>query len=479
MHTFIRNTFRGARPLALAGLGLAIASALVTSQTAHASSFQLKEDDAQAMGRAYAGSDSAGGDVAVVANAPAAMSLLQGTYFEADVTAINFGATFNGSAHDVLGQPIGGNNGGNAGTTMPVPAFFFETQLNDKWHVGAGFSVPFGFKTQYDNNWVGRYNAIESKFESLDGTLSASYNVTDNLAIGASAIAQRTSATLTNAINTSSAAVLAGAQQAAAQLGQPLTPQLLKALAPTLTSEIYPLVPPGSDGYAHIQGSSWAWGYQVGALWTIDPQDRIDFNYHSKISHRLTGSADFTIPANFAYLLASTGQSQLFQNTQGTADFTTPATAAISYWHQEDKFGFGADVDYTEWDVFKNLTVNYANPAQPPTTQAFDWHNSWYTSFGGEYYLTDQFTVRGGIGFDTTPTSAPTREARVPDETRKLLSFGIGYKATEHFSINASYAHIFVNRAVVANDVSATEDVLTGTYDDYGNLFALSAIYKF
>jgi hypothetical protein len=27
--------------------------------------------------------------------------------------------------------------------------------------------------------------------------------------------------------------------------------------------------------------------------------------------------------------------------------------------------------------------------------------------------------------------------------------------------------------------VSATEDTITGTYDDYGNLFALSAVYKF
>ena len=40
------------------------------------------------------------------------MSDLQGTYFEADVTAINFSAQFSGSAHDVLGNSINGNNGG-------------------------------------------------------------------------------------------------------------------------------------------------------------------------------------------------------------------------------------------------------------------------------------------------------------------------------------------------------------------------------
>lgn len=471
MHTFFRNTIRGARPLALASLGLAIASALVMPQKAHASAFQLKEDSALSMGRAYAGSAAAGGDVSVVANAPASMSDLKGTYFEADVTAINFGAQFSGSAHDVLGNPINGNNGGNAGTTMPVPALFFETQVSDRWHVGAGFSVPFGFKTQYDNDWVGRYNAIESKFESLDGTLSASYDVTDTISVGASAIAQRTSATLTNAINFSTVGLSLAGPGTAANLP---------------VSEVYGLIPPGTDGYAHIQGSSWAWGWQLGTLWHIDSQDRLALNYRSKISHRLTGSADFTVPQNVTAVISALGPALglnaaalPFQNTSGTADFTTPAVASASYWHQEDKFGFGADVDWTEWDVFKNLTVNYGNPAQPPTTQPFNWHNSWYASFGGEYYLTDQLTLRGGIGLDTTPTYAATRDVRVPDETRKLLSVGIGYKATEHFSINASYAHIFVNHASVNNDVSATDDVITGTYDDYGNLFALSAVYKF
>ncbi len=244
MHMFFPNTTRrGARPLALAALGLAIAGALAAPQQARASAFQLKEDSAQAMGRAYAGSLAAGGDVSVVANGPASMSDLQGTYFEADVTAINFSAQFSGSAHDVLGNSINGNNGGDAGTTMPVPAFFFETQVSDRWHVGAAFSVPFGFKTDYNNDWVGRYNAIESKFESLDGTLSASFDVTDNLSIGGSAIAQRTSATLTNAINFASVGLdLAG-------------PGSKLNLPP---SAVYSLIPPGTDGLAHIQGSDWA-----------------------------------------------------------------------------------------------------------------------------------------------------------------------------------------------------------------------------
>ena len=75
--------------------------------------------------------------------------------------------------------------------------------------------------------------------------------------------------------------------------------------------------------------------------------------------------------------------------------------------------------------------------------------------------------------------SAANRDPRVPDSARRMATFGVGYKANDHFEINASYAHIFVSHAGVNGATSATHDVLTGSFDDYGNLLSLSAQYKF
>lgn len=479
MQMSFRPFSRAGRPLALAALSLAILGTLAAPQRAHASAFQLHEDSAAAMGRAYAGSTTAGGDVSVVANNPAAMSDLKGTYFQADVTAINFGTTFSGSAHDALGRPISGGNGGDAGTTMPVPALFFATQLGDKWHVGGAFTVPFGFQTEYNQQWVGRYNALKSKFESLDATLSASYDVTDNFAVGLSGIAQKTSAELTSAINYN-AVGLGVVQQAVAAGAVP------PAMGQALAQQVNTVVPPGSDGIARIKGDDWAYGWQVGMLWKVTSQDKLALDYRSKISHRIEGTANFTVPANVQALLSNPTVAALlagaggvpFTHTNGTAPFTTPAVATASYWHQEEKFGIGMDVAWTKWDSFKNLNVYYANPAQPTTTEVFNWKNSYYVSVGGDYYLNDKVTLRGGVALDTTPTKTATRDARVPDATRELVSFGVQYKANEHFVLNASYAHIFVNNARI-NNTSSTGDVLTGSSDDYGNLLSLSAQYKF
>ena len=38
---------------------------------------------------------------------------------------------------------------------------------------GAAIGAPFGLKTEYDRDWVGRYNAVESDLKIVDLTLSA------------------------------------------------------------------------------------------------------------------------------------------------------------------------------------------------------------------------------------------------------------------------------------------------------------------
>ncbi|HUW51956.1 MAG TPA: outer membrane protein transport protein [Rhodanobacter sp.] len=478
MHTSF-HTFRGTiRPLALAALSVAIVGALLAPGTASASAFQLKENSAKGLGRAYAGSTTAGGDVSVVVNNPAAMTDLKGTYFQADMTAINFSTKFTGTAHDALGRPISGGNGGDGGTTLPVPALFFATQVSDRVHLGAGFSVPFGFQTEYDKTWVGRYNSLKSKFQSLDATISGSFDVTNTFSLGASIIAQKTTAELTNAINYNMVGL--GLIQQAAAAGQISLP-----MAQALSAQVGAVVPPGSDGYARIYGDSWAYGWQLGAYWKLTQQDRLAFNYRAKISHTLHGTANFTVPDNVAALLSNPAVAPLlgggtpFTHTDGTAGFTTPAVASLSYWHQAEKFGIGADVAWTKWDVFKKLEVTYANPAQPTSDQVFNWKNTWYASVGGDYYLNDKVTLRAGVAVDTTPTSSTYRDPRVPDESRTMTTVGIGYKASEHLEINASYAHIFVSKAQINGVQSATADVLTGSFNDYGNLLSVSAQYKF
>src|SRR5690242_6370555 len=96
---------RGA--LVLSVLALAVASVLASTDAA-ASGFQIKENSAKALGRAFAGVDTAGNDASVVVNNPASMFDLDGMVFQADVTAIDVNTQFHGSGTDAFGAPLTG-----------------------------------------------------------------------------------------------------------------------------------------------------------------------------------------------------------------------------------------------------------------------------------------------------------------------------------------------------------------------------------
>jgi long-chain fatty acid transport protein len=95
-----------------------------------------------------------------------------------------------------------------------------------------------------------------------------------------------------------------------------------------------------------------------------------------------------------------------------------------------------------------------------------------------DYKLSDNWTLRGGLAFDQTPTQDSTRDPRIPDGARKWVSFGAGYSPTPNIALNIGYTHLFVDNGDV-NDTSATGDNLVGSFDNSGDLFGISMLYKF
>ena len=184
-----------ASPLVRAAtLAVGIAAALACGH-AQAAAFQLKEHSAKGLGRAFAGSTSAEGDASVVATNPASMRLLDGRQLQADLTAISFSAEFEkfGARHvgptgPGTGTPVSGGNGGDAGMIAPVPAAYFHLPFGaqDNMHFGLSLTAPFGFKTEYDNDWVGRYHGIKTDLKAMDLGAAFSYDVNPYVSFGAS-----------------------------------------------------------------------------------------------------------------------------------------------------------------------------------------------------------------------------------------------------------------------------------------------------
>ncbi|HEY0333335.1 MAG TPA: outer membrane protein transport protein [Stenotrophomonas sp.] len=439
-------------------LAIGIAGALAMGQ-AHGAAFQLKENSAKGLGRAFAGSASAPGDASIVAVNPAGMRQLEGRQFQFDVSAISFSADFEGSGRYVgptgpgTGAPVSGGNGGDAGMIAPVPAAYLHLPFgeNDNMHLGALLTVPFGFKTEYDRDWVGRYQGIKTELQAIDAGFAFSYDVNPYVSFGVNVFAERLDVDLSNALD----------------------------FGTILYSRRVPGFAPGSaDGGLRIEGDSTEVGYTLGGLFSIDENTHIGLTYRGEVEHKITnGTADFTVPGNAAAVLAVAAPGT-FVDADGRATITLPASATISFTHKfNEQWSLMADVSRTAWSKFDKVTIDYSSN-QPDSILDFSYRDTTFASIGADFQLNDKVTLRGGLAYDQTPTTDAHRDVRVPDTTRKWLSLGMTYAATDAMELNVGYTHLFTSDPNI-NELSATSSSLVGSYQVDGDVLAASINYKF
>ncbi len=105
--------------------------------------------------------------------------------------------------------------------------------------------------------------------------------------------------------------------------------------------------------------------------------------------------------------------------------------------------------------------------------------DSLFFAIGAEYDVNDRFTVRGGVAWDETPTSDKFRTARVPDEDRVWFSVGASYNLSDSMSADFAYSYLHALRKA---DVTLRNGPLAGSkveYDGGGHIFSLGWHLKF
>jgi long-chain fatty acid transport protein len=448
----------------ISALALAVAGALAVGQ-AHASGFQLKENSVKAMGRAFAGSASAAGDASVVANNPAAMSTFKQNTVQADVTVVDLSFDFVGggvaAAGSPLQQPLTGGNGGDAGDVTPIPAISAIFPMGDSGvTVGAMVSAPFGLKTEYDPNWVGRYTAVKSEVKTVDVTLAASFDFGAGVSFGLGLVYERAEATLSKAIDFGSSLCRAN----------PAGCGLLYA-------------PQRNDGFIEVEGDDTGLGWIMGMHVHATDNLAIGFSHRSEIDHDIAGTADFTVPANVAPILAVGAPGQ-YVDTAGGAALTTPATDTLSVTYGiNDAWTIMGDVTRTQWSSLEEVAIVFGNPAQQPNpaVEDFKWEDTIFASIGAEWKLNDQWTLRAGYAEDQTPTQDYTRTPRLPDADRQWLSFGVTWAPSEHWEVNGGYTRINADDPTIQlqPSIGTSGSALVGVFSSSVNLWGLSGQYKF
>ncbi|PZU52303.1 MAG: long-chain fatty acid transport protein [Thauera sp.] len=434
---------------------LAVAIGAVGSTASQAAAFQLLEGNASGLGNAYAGSAAVAEDASTVFFNPAGMTLLPGRNVAFSVDLVRPSAKFDNQGSTAAALQGVGTNGSDAGDWAAVPAGYVTWQLTDTITFGLGLGAPFGLKTEYTPEWVGRFHALKSEIKTINVNPSLAFKVTDKLSVGVGVNFQRIEADLTSLVNYS--AVIAQA---------------------TFNGTIIP----GVAGRARIEGDDTAWGWNIGLLYQISPDTRLGFAYRSKVDYKLKGTASFA-GANSGDVVGNAVIAGFNGQRSGnvTADVELPDVATFSV-HQRisDRWTMLGDISWTGWSSLQELRVNNVNGTNV-TTEELRWRDTWRVAFGGTYAYTDALSLKFGLAWDQTPVRDTTRLPRVPDEDRVWLSLGLQWRPNATSAVDVGYAHLFVKDASVNNNGgnAPAKGTLVGEYENSVDILGVQYSTRF
>ena len=382
--------------------------------------------------RSRAGGAATAENATTVYTNPAGLTRLSGQQFSASAQYFMTSANFtNTGSKDALGAPItGGASGDGSGNTF-VPAFYYSNQLSDKMSVGIAINGSFGLSTDYARNWVGRYTAVTTSIMAMNINPSLAITLDDAWSAGVGISAQQTQATLSSAIDFGAICLANLSPSACASLGMP--------------------APQSADGYVEMNGSDWGAGYNFGLLWSSQAT-RVGMAYRSKISYQLTGDTNFSIPA------AATAFNPTFTDTTVTIPLTLPEIFSLSIYHDvTHSVAMMADITRTRWSRFKNLSIDFANPAQPDQLIAKNWHDTNRYAIGINYQHDRSWVFQGGVAYEKSPIPDSSYDPSIPVGNTLWLSLGAQYRFSEHRVLEAGWAHVQLQQREVN---------LTGNYGE-------------
>jgi len=344
---------------------------------------------------------------------------------------------FNGTGH-----------GGDAGSVKAIPNGYLSWGVTRDLYLGFGLGAPFGLSTKYDQPWKGSAQSDEFDIKTINLNPSIAYRINDKVSVGGGLNWQRLQADYYRQVGVAS---------------------------------------PGLAGVtAHLKIDDDAWGWNIGALFTLSPATKVGVSYRSAILYHTTGTASLSSDgspagnATQAALAGGGGQSDV------KADLKVPATFVVSVAQRlSDRWEMLGDISWTGWSSIKNIdiirTSGLQNGVTAQTIQA-DFRNTYRVALGANYALSDTWKLMFGLAYDQSPVrNENSRLVSLPDNNRTWLTFGAQWKPAKEHSLELGAAYLYIpNTKINNNQTTANPLTNRGTViGDYNSsVWILGAQYS-
>lgn len=406
-------------------LPLAIAAALgsLTSLSATAAGFQLAEYSATGLGRAYAGEAAMADNASAQFRNPAMLTYLDGTQVSTGMIYVDPNVDVDGM-NTTTKAPTSSKDFADAAV---IPNFYLSHQLNDNVYLGLALSSNFGMHTKLDDSFKGTQFGNEASVMTMEINPNIGYKINDQFSVGAGV------------------RYVMGEGSIGAKASGGLAPE--------------------GTTLKYMKGDDTAWGWQAGAAWQINDDNRIGFNYRSEVDLNLEGHAEglgFNIYSGNPNILDMV-------KYPGSMALTLPATAELASFHQlTDKVAVHASINWTDWSTFEKLEANIPSLTKPnQLVKQENWEDNYRFAVGATYQLNNKTQLRSGIAYDTAAVSDANRTITIPETDRFWLSLGAGYEYSENLTLDAGLTYIFAKDADVEEHrehITAPEESLASAF---------------
>lgn len=398
-------------------LSTAVAFGLLsTSGVANAAGFQLAEYSATGLGRAYAGEAAMADNAGAQWRNPAMLTYLEGTQVSVGAIYVNPNIDVDGTSTFVNGSNKASSH--DFAHDAVIPNFYLSHQYNDKFTIGLAFGTNYGMETDLGKDFAAANFGNEASVTSMEANLNAAYKLNEALSIGG------------------------GIRYIIADgsIGAVMPPQM-GLVKPTL---------PGQT-LKYMEGDDTAWGWQVGAAWQINENNRLGFAYKSAVDLTLEGHAN-----GLAFNPMNPNAKKA-----GSMDLTLPATAELASFHQlTDQLAVHASINWTDWSSFKELVADF--PDKSDLIKSENWEDNYRFAVGTTYKLDQKWTLRSGVAYDMSAVDDKYRTTTIPETDRLWLSVGAGYEWSKNLTLDAGFTYIFAKDAPISEPRDASDNEAAG-----------------
>lgn len=361
-------------------LAFAAAAVLAAPQMVGAEGFAIYEWSAEGMGMAGARMF-AENDAANLAYNPASITKVKGEAFKVSATYLSPHGKYDVESSGFFSTIKSGHN-----RVHPAwaPGMYYVKQINDKEWFGMGTWSRFGMVSQFERNSIPGSNSFSAKLNGV--TLGANY---------ARKLDKKWTASLGAEVN---------------YVGLQMDKNLMGGMP------------------IHIEGESYALGWNAAANYEFDEKNEIGLVYRSAINHSMDADYDFHPPF-------------LDQYGDAYACVTLPESLTLGYNHKfNDKTRVELNYIWTRWERYDalNITVNPPVLGQPAMNVNKNWTNGKRFAIGLEHKFSDKYSGLLGYAFDHSNIPYDGGDFMIPTGTRSTYSIGAQYhdkKQTLAFSL--------------------------------------------